>query len=87
MKSLATVVNLEPEPPGVRLAVAVPQFASELTIGESIAINGCCLTVVEIARELVEFQAGEETLRARTWVNCRRGMLSTSNDRCEPAIA
>ncbi len=41
----------------------VPQFAGEVTIGESIAINGCCLTVVEIARELVEFQAGEETLR------------------------
>ena len=60
---LATVVNIEPEPPGVRLAVALPQFASEVTIGESIAINGCCLTVVEIAHELVEFQAGEETLR------------------------
>jgi len=63
IEALATVVNIEPEPPGVRLAVALPQFASELTIGESIAINGCCLTVVEIAREFVEFQAGEETLR------------------------
>jgi riboflavin synthase len=60
---LSTVVDLAPEPPGVRMAVALPQFAAELKLGESIAINGCCLTVVEIARELVEFQAGEETLR------------------------
>ena len=63
VEALAAVVNLAPEPPGVRLAVALPKFAGELTIGESIAINGCCLTVVEIAGELVEFQAGEETLR------------------------
>jgi riboflavin synthase len=63
VEALTTVVNLSPEPPGVRLAVALPKFAGELTIGESIAINGCCLTVVEIAGELVEFQAGEETLR------------------------
>ena len=41
----------------------MPKFAGELTIGESVAINGCCLTVVEIAGELAEFQAGEETLR------------------------
>jgi riboflavin synthase len=60
---LAAVVYLAPEPPGVRLAVALPSFATELKLGESIAINGCCLTVVEIAGELVEFQAGEETLR------------------------
>lgn len=63
VEALATVVNLAPEPPGVRLAVALPLCASELKIGESIAINGCCLTVVEIPGELVEFQAGEETLR------------------------
>ncbi len=86
VESLSTVVNLEPEPPGVRLAVALPQFAGEVTIGESIAINGCCLTVVEIARELVEFQAGEETLRRTNLGQLRRGRSSISNDRCGPAI-
>ena len=31
-------------------------------IGDSISINGCCLTVVEIDSDVVAFQAGEETL-------------------------
>ncbi len=37
-------------------------FASELSIGESVAINGACLTVVENGQETCRFQAGFETL-------------------------
>ncbi|MDX1964313.1 MAG: riboflavin synthase [Pirellulales bacterium] len=49
--------------PGKRLILAVPQFAAHVTIGESIAVNGCCLTVVGIEAELLHFEAGPETLR------------------------
>lgn len=34
----------------------------EAKIGDSISINGCCLTVVRIDDNLVDFQAGSETL-------------------------
>jgi riboflavin synthase len=34
-------------------------------LGESIALNGCCLTVVAVERDCLAFQAGPETL-ART---------------------
>ncbi len=37
-------------------------LADGVAIGDSIAINGCCLTVVAIAGELLSFQAGDETL-------------------------
>lgn len=40
-------------------------FASELAIGESVAVNGACLTVVQRDGESCRFQAGFETL-ART---------------------
>ena len=34
-----------------------------MAIGDSIAINGCCLTVIGIDGDRFAFQAGEETLR------------------------
>jgi len=35
-------------------------------VGDSIAVNGCCLTVVEIADEILTFEAGPETLNRTT---------------------
>jgi riboflavin synthase len=58
----ASVDALIPEPPGVRLVVQAPTFAADAKIGDSIAINGCCLTVVEIRNGLLGFDAGAETL-------------------------
>ncbi len=48
-------------PPGKRLIFAVEQ-ADRVGIGDSIAINGCCLTVVQMDGDLLSFDAGEETL-------------------------
>jgi len=53
------------EPPGKRLVLAVPAYCGEISMGESIALNGCCLTVIEINGDELHFQAGPETL-ART---------------------
>jgi len=47
----------------LRLAIDVPDnMAGECTLGESVAINGCCLTVVEFTDQTWQFQAGDETL-------------------------
>lgn len=62
VQSLAEVVAVEPEGPGVRLVVSDAAIAGAATIGDSVCVNGCCLTVVEIAADRVAFQAGEETL-------------------------
>lgn len=63
VEALATVVDLQPEPPGVRLTISVPPYAGDVAMGDSIAINGCCLTVVGINGDKFAFQAGEETLK------------------------
>ena len=47
---------------GRRLRLAWPGLGSPLAIGESVAVNGCCLTVVAGVRETFELQAGPETL-------------------------
>jgi len=62
VESLAEVTALQPDGPGVLLSVADASIAEQATIGDSVAVNGCCLTVVSIASECISFQAGEETL-------------------------
>jgi riboflavin synthase len=62
VESLAEVAAVIPEPPGVRFVVREPKIAAASAIGNSIALNGCCLTVVVIDGDRLSFQAGEETL-------------------------
>jgi riboflavin synthase len=47
---------------GRHLVIAEPRLAPELAVGESVAVNGACLTVVEHDSETFRFQAGPETL-------------------------
>ena len=61
VEELADVVRLEDRPPGVRLIVESKIF-QDVGIGDSIAVNGCCLTVVEADGKAFGFDAGAETL-------------------------
>lgn len=62
VQSLATVRAIEPDGPGVRLTIRDEAIAERAKIGDSIAINGCCLTVVELNGAEMSFEAGAETL-------------------------
>lgn len=57
------IVEIVPEGPGIRLRIDLRELADSAKLGDSIAVSGCCLTVVAIAGSLLDFQAGEETLR------------------------
>jgi riboflavin synthase len=54
---------LEPPP---RLVLRAPATAAGAAIGDSVAIDGCCLTVVEIDGDRLSFDAVPETLRRTT---------------------
>jgi riboflavin synthase len=62
VQTLATVVEIRPEPPATRLVVRAAEIAGQPAIGASVAINGCCLTVVDRSGDRLAFQAGPETL-------------------------
>jgi riboflavin synthase len=67
VEGLGTVRSMVPEVAGIRLEIAPPELSSLgpqgiCQIGDSIAINGCCLTVIALENGLWAFQAGEETL-------------------------
>lgn len=66
VEALGTVTELVDDPPACRLEVVVaPDWAVEASVGDSVALNGCCLTVVAITENSLVFKAGPETL-ART---------------------
>jgi riboflavin synthase len=62
VQSLAEVADVIAEPPGVRLVIHEPRLTAVTEIGDSVALNGCCLTVVAVDGERLAFQAGGETL-------------------------
>ncbi len=69
------VVALKPEGPGVRLSLESPLIAGSASLGDSIAVNGCCLTVVSIEENVVDFEAGEETLNRTNLGQLKIGSL------------
>jgi len=57
------IAALERSAEGGRVRVRVPQLAPQLAIAGSIAVNGCCLTVVERDAETFAADLSGETLR------------------------
>jgi riboflavin synthase len=63
VEALGTVRRSHHDGSGRHLVIAAPSIAAALAVGESVAVNGACLTVVERDAETCRFQAGPETLR------------------------
>lgn len=69
-----TVVSLTPVAGGARCAIEIP-FASELALGDSVAINGCCLTVDRIEGKRVEFDLLTQTIRVTSLGQLKPGSI------------
>jgi riboflavin synthase len=63
IEALGTVQHVETEGAGKRLILIAPALAMEMAVGDSLAINGACLTVVERSGDRFQFQVGPETLQ------------------------
>ncbi len=65
VRELGVVVEVDEAAGGRRLVVRAPETVARATAGDSIAVNGCCLTVTSVAADAVSFDAVPETI-ART---------------------
>src|SRR5207302_4057243 len=63
VESLGTIQHIRDDGPGRRLTLSAPSLLDDLKLGDSVAVNGCCLTVVELTADGFGFEAGPETLR------------------------
>ncbi|CAN5833429.1 riboflavin synthase [soil metagenome] len=62
VEALGSIERIDMENEGRRFTIAWPGLDSPLALGESVAVNGCCLTVVLADGERFAVQAGPETL-------------------------
>jgi riboflavin synthase len=63
-------VVVEPPP---RLRLRAPGVAADAAIGDSVAVDGCCLTVTEIDGVVLAFDAVPETLRRTNMARLQPG--------------
>ena len=65
IEEVAQVLWIRATERGTQLQIAAPRIATDIRTGDSVAINGCCLTVSAHRGEQITFDLLEETL-ART---------------------
>ncbi len=88
IEAMGRVTSWTPQGEGARLTMAVawPSDTKEPAIGDSVAVNGCCLTVVEVGAaplvQVLAFDLSHETLACTAFasikpgerLNCERAM-------------
>lgn len=61
--AIGRIERVEPRPGGLRLTIGAGTLAlGDVAIGDSIAVNGCCLTVVALAAPRFEVDVSQETI-------------------------
>ncbi len=63
IEACGAICGIEPSGPGIRLTIAAIRFFDSLAIGDSVSIDGCCLTMVSRDHDRASFEAGPETLQ------------------------
>jgi riboflavin synthase len=63
VRELGTVEDVREQGDGVRLSVRAPATAEDAAVGDSVSVNGVCLTAVGSADGSIEFDVVPETLR------------------------
>ena len=72
IEEIATVLWIRATDRGTQLQIAAPRIAEKIYTGDSIAVNGCCLTVSAHRKEQVTFDLLEETLDRTNLKSLRR---------------
>ena len=82
VQEVGEVEEVVPVDNGARIVVRMPVLAPEVGMGDSVAINGTCLTAVELGSERIAFEAMGETM-ARTTTG---GLVPGHPVNLEPAL-
>lgn len=72
VEDLGTVVAVRPSRAGLVLAVETALDTATIGLGDSVAVQGACLTVSDVSGRRLAFDVGPETVRATTLGKLRR---------------
>ena len=73
VEELGTIRDVAPNATGARIEVGASIVRADANVGDSISLNGCCLTVVTLLPTGYTVDAVEETLRVTTVGDLRPG--------------
>jgi riboflavin synthase len=82
IREVGDVISLAGGEGGVRLVISAPETAAGTALGDSVSIDGVCLTVVEVADGRLAFDAVPETLARSSLQTLESG----SRVNLEPAL-
>ncbi|MFU8849299.1 MAG: riboflavin synthase, partial [Opitutales bacterium] len=63
VEETGTVLSFEEQAQAWRLVLEVSEVVKDLKLGDSVAVNGCCLTVVLIEGKRIAFDLLAESVR------------------------
>jgi len=66
VQEMGVLADIEDLPAGRRLTIEAPTLLAHAQVGESIAVNGVCLTIVHLEGNRFQADVGAETLRRTT---------------------
>jgi len=73
VRELGRVVSASGGPDGLTLVVEAPSTAASTVAGDSVSIDGCCLTAETVERGRLSFRAVPETLARTTLARLHEG--------------
>lgn len=73
IETVGKIVSASPKAGGMTLTVQLGSIAEGVKTGDSIAVNGVCLTAVELAGPSARFDVSTESLNRSTLKNSRAG--------------
>jgi len=79
VEEAGTVAKIKPTVRSIQFTVRMRQCGKGLKVGDSVAVNGCCLTVVKLTRNgrqtLAQFDLLQETWKRTNLQYCHSGSL------------
>ena len=86
VEELAQIKSIKPRKKGIRYSISADFVMDDIKIGDSISVNGVCLTIVEIKKKYFCMDLVEETLnksnlgelKVGDFINLERAMKATS---------
>ncbi len=74
IETLGQVTDVKPRGEQTRISIALP-FVHELALGDSVAVNGCCLTVSALSISEASFDLLKQTLKVTSLGQLKGGEL------------
>src|SRR5205085_10819096 len=73
IEEIGMVRSVRTGPGKAELHLTAPHIARGVRVGDSIAVNGCCLTVISVQDEELSFDLLEETISRTNLASLKRG--------------